>query len=92
MAVVVELFSEPVSFVRGRMTSAAATGQSAVGHRRAVMVCGGDARHSHVMLTQSHLAIVEMTNPKMIATAGTFLLHYAGWSTSLYVTVQTRTH
>jgi hypothetical protein len=51
---------------------------TAVGGRKAVMVCGGDPRESHVLLSHSHRIYVELHNPKMISSIGTFVLHYAG--------------
>lgn len=59
------------------LTELGSTGPVSV--RKPIMACGGDPRESHVLLSQSHRILVEMHNPKMIHSVGTFVLHYAGY-------------
>lgn len=59
--------------------SASSTGAGS-GQPRSVMVCGGDGRLIPAFVSRGHQARVQLHNPRMVNTIGTFLLRYSGQS------------
>lgn len=49
-----------------------------VARPRSVMVCGGDRRLIHALVTRGHRVRVQLHNPRMVNSIGTFLLRYSG--------------
>jgi len=50
------------------------------GQPRSVMVCGGDRRVIHALVTRGHRVRVQLHNPRMVNSIGMFLLQYSGQS------------
>lgn len=59
-------------------TSASASASAGATQPRSLMVCGGDRRLIHALVTRRHHARVQLHNPRMVNSIGMFLLQYSG--------------
>jgi len=46
--------------------------------RKPVTVCGDESRQVPLLWSTNHVVSIEMTNPKLVQSLGTFVFHYQG--------------